>query len=636
MMERTGGIKMKRRLIFVLTTILTVLFLGWGSSTAAASGYHINRYRINVNLEKNGDANVTQRIQYRFDDLYHGVFLNQDYAGTGGIVGKPSVFILHDGDKIAASQKNPGAENTFETSDSNQNYQIKVYHLAYDESVTYVYHYRIRHVVINYADTAELNWKIIGRGWTVPLKHVQIMVQLPAKNVQQLQAWTHGPLSGHTQVNKRAGKVVMTVAKVPAKTFVESHMVFPTSVTAANPRTITKKHLALVRQQEAKLAKQANLKRLQSQLMPLAVMLIALGIGIGYLLRTMHWFKKHVGLPVKAVPKVHNFEIPSYSAVTSQSLLTQSEPDTKAFTAWLMELAANHEIVIEAEQGKTVADISETTYRITETPELKPEHQADDLLAFLLSTVGKGDKSKRSFTLNDIDNYRRYHPDTQTLRRKFAAWQKARYQKTEALGFFNHQTDDVGVSGWLLIVFNVILSIVSLIAALFFTVPLLRVVGIIASLALMVISTVVAVKHMRHVSHYNQAGEDAAGQIRNFRSMLHDIGQFDRSQVGDLILWEQMLPYAVAFGLAKRVLKAMTANFSVAELTPYFQTYYPMYLDDSYAGTDFSTAFTSAFTSASIDSSSSGGDFSSGSGDSGGFSGGDSGGFGGDSGGGAF
>ncbi len=625
---------MKKRIMFLFTVILAALFWGWGSSQAVAAGYSINRYHINVNIEKNGDAAVTQRIKYHFDDLYHGVFLRQDYAGTDGIIGNPTVDILTKDGKTVASAKTPGLQNTYETSDSGKIYQIKVYHTAYDESVTYLYKYRLRHVIVNYADTADLNWKIIGRGWTVPLKHVQITVQLPGKNVKQLQAWTHGPLSGHTQVDKRAGKVTMKVAEVPAKTFVESHIVFPTSLTSANTRTSNKNHLAAFRKQEAKLAKQANLKRIQSQLIPLGIMVVALGLGLLNLLKTLRWFKNHVGLPVKKTPKVHSFEIPNYSAVTSQSILTESEPDTRAFTAWLMELAANGEVVIQAEKVPSMLRESVATYRLTETAKLSVDHQNDKLLSFLFNQIGEGTKPNRTFTLIDIEDYRRRHPDSLSLKERFDNWRESRYEETDALGLFNHRTDDVGVKGWLLIIFNMILGIVGLIAALFFTVPVLRVAGVIISIAFIIISVIAAIKHMRHVSHYTQAGEDAAGQIRNFRSMMHDIGEFDRSQVGDLILWERMLPYAAAFGLSKRVLKAMAVNFSAAELTPFFQSYYPMYLDDSYSGADFGTAFTSTFTTASVDSSSS--DFSSDSGGSGGFSGGDSGGFGGDSGGGAF
>lgn len=626
-----GCIVLKKRVLFLFTVVLTVLFWGWGTSTASAAGYSINRYHINVNIDKNGDANVTQRIKYHFDGVFHGVFLKQDYAGTGGIAGKPTVAILTHGGETAVKPNDSGSADTYETSDSGKVYQIKVYHLADNEDVTYVYKYRIRNVVVNYADTAELNWKIIGRGWTVPLNHVQIAVQLPEKNVKQLQAWTHGPLSGHTQVNRTAGKVTMTVAEVPAKTFVESHMVFPTTVTPANSRTSDKKRLATVQKQEAKFAKEANQKRLQALLIPLGVMVVLLGIGVFYLLNRLRWFKKHVGSPVKVTPKVHNFEIPSYSAVTSQSILTESQPDPNAFTAWLMELAANDELTIKPDK-----DHFSTTYRITETPKMKVEHQNDPLLAFLFNTVGKGDKPERTFTLSEIHDYKLNHPQSSTLNKKFTAWRKASYEKTDALGLFNHQTDDVGTKGWLLIVLSVILGGVSSVAAIFLTLPVLRVAGVIVSVGYIIVSIAVAIKYMRHVSHYTQAGEDAAGQIRNFRSMLHDIGEFDRSQVGDLILWEQMLPYAVAFGLAKRVLKAMAANFSAAELTPFFQSYYPMYLDDQYSGADFGTAFTSAFTAASAASTSDNSDFSSGSGDSGGFSGGDSGGFGGGSGGGAF
>jgi uncharacterized membrane protein len=112
--------------------------------------------------------------------------------------------------------------------------------------------------------------------------------------------------------------------------------------------------------------------------------------------------------------------------------------------------------------------------------------------------------------------------------------------------------------------------------------------------------------------------------------MMTDIGQFDRSQVGDLILWEQLLPYAVSLGVAKQVIKAMQTEFTQAELVDGLAIYYPLFFYGNFGTDTFSTQFDSDFGSAitSNDSSISGG--------SGGFSGGSSGGFGGGSGGGAF
>lgn len=110
--------------------------------------------------------------------------------------------------------------------------------------------------------------------------------------------------------------------------------------------------------------------------------------------------------------------------------------------------------------------------------------------------------------------------------------------------------------------------------------------------------------------------------------MLDDIGRFKMKDIGDLILWEDIMPYAVAFGLSKKVLKQLRLEFSEDELNA---TGFIVGSSFYSTGSDgFERNFTSSFSEGvSYGSSSS-------SGGSGGFSGGSSGGVGGGSGGGAF
>lgn len=109
--------------------------------------------------------------------------------------------------------------------------------------------------------------------------------------------------------------------------------------------------------------------------------------------------------------------------------------------------------------------------------------------------------------------------------------------------------------------------------------------------------------------------------------MLDDIGQFKMKDVGDLILWEDIMPYAVAFGLSKKVLKQLKIEFA-DELDAAPVLFYSGFYSSS--SDSFEHSFERSFSSAVSTGSSSV------SGSSGGFSGGSSGGFGGGSGGGAF
>lgn len=56
-------------------------------------------------------------------------------------------------------------------------------------------------------------------------------------------------------------------------------------------------------------------------------------------------------------------------------------------------------------------------------------------------------------------------------------------------------------------------------------------------------------------NHSPYLKEDVAkiNQVRGFYTMLDDIGRFDLRELGERILWSEIMPYAVAFKLAPKV-----------------------------------------------------------------------------------
>ena len=139
-------------------------------------------------------------------------------------------------------------------------------------------------------------------------------------------------------------------------------------------------------------------------------------------------------------------------------------------------------------------------------------------------------------------------------------------------------------------------------------------------LGLGLVIILLSAKYLLTHSGYTPTGEREIYELRCFKAMLKDVGRFDLREVGDIVLWEQIMPYAVAFGLAKKVIKALKAEFSVAELENGFGIYYALYFAGSW-NDSFTSSFEQSIAAANVDSSASG--------SSGGFSGGSSGGGGG-------
>ncbi len=616
---------MRQRLKWLLA-LVGVLFIFGGSAAVQAKSYDITNYTMQINVAKDGSAAVTQRVRYDFDGDFNGVYYNQDLAGIGGM-SQTSVAVLNSQNKLQQiTASNTEAAGTYTTSDSDDRRQLKVFYPIDNDTATFIYRYRLDGVVTNYRDTAELNWKVIGTGWDVPLNNVKVTIQLPTKNVTQLQAWTHGQLSGNTKVEKKAGRVVITLAKNPANTYVESHMLFPTAVTAANTNTSTKNRKKAVQQQEAEFAAEANRVRQRAQLIPGAIALASLLLGIVVLASQSLWLRRHPAeLYPEPAPIKHWYDIPEYPPAVAQRLLSALAPNKKAFTATLMDLAVAKKVTI------TPTKVGhKETFEIAPTAKFTDQ---DRIFKLLFETVPRRDHDG-GVSLLDIKNYGRSDKSGR-LGKAYEDWEMRVRGAVDELHYENNTNGQVRNRAWIIAVAGTVFALGTGIAAIF-TFPVARVPLWSLAALLVVVSWLVLLVKTHKLPRYTQLGAQKINEVRGFKQMLEDVGHFDMAQVGDLILWDRILPYAVAFGSADKVVAALKMNFSTEQLASSMPINYPLFIY-GYGGfggqTDFGEAFTSGFGSSLAASSSAS---SSSHGSSGGFSGGNSGGFGGGSGGGAF
>lgn len=615
---------MRQRLKWLLVLIGGLLIFGWSAAVQARS-YDITDYDMAIDVAKDGSAAVTQKVRYDFDGDFNGVYYNQDTAGIDGMTAL-SVAVQSSSGVKALTASNTEAPGTYTTTDSDNRRQIKVFYPVSDDTVTFLYRYRLNGVVTNYRDTAELNWKVIGTGWDVPLNNVKVTIQLPQKNVRQLQAWTHGPLSGNTKVERKAGRVVITLDKNPANTFVESHMLFPTAVTADNAKTSDKNRKKAVQQQEADFAKEANAVRRRAQLIPSLIAFASLILGGIVLVTQLFWLRKH---PAERYPEPapikHWYDIPEYPPAVAQRLVNAFGPNKKAFTATLMDLAVAKKITITATKVG-----NKDTFALAPTAKFtNPER----VFKLLFETVPRRNRDE-GVTLVDIKNYGRTDKSG-LLSKAYEDWEMRVRGAVDELHYENTINGQIRNRAWVIAVASTVFAAGASVAALF-TFPSVRVPLWGLSGLLVLAGWILLLGKTHALPRYTQLGAQKINEVRGFKQMLEDVGHFDMAQVGDLILWDRILPYAVAFGSADKVVAALKMNFSEEQLATSMPINYPLFIY-GYGGfggqADFGEAFTSGFGSSLAASHSASSNVGGG---SGGFSGGNSGGFGGGSGGGAF
>jgi len=602
-------------LIWSLVAVLTILLV-WGNTPVTASAsYKIQPFNVHVTVLKNGDANVTETLTYHFNSDYHGVFNVQDLRGIRGGKLIEVQTQLNGGKVVTAKPASKQQDNTYQLTQTSKRLKAKLYRSVRAGNrlkVTYKFH--LRGVITNYRDTAQLNWRVVGGGWEVPLTNVTVTIQLPAKNITQLQGWTHGPLDGHTQVNRAAGTVTMTVANNPSNSFIESHLLFPTSVTATNPNRVAKNHKAAAQRQEAALVADANAQRKSRRRLVYGGYVGLLVAVVATLGGSWWWLKRHpANVYSRPIQVDHFFDVPRVTPALAESLVDARWPNTNALTGDIMMAAGNHQLKVE-----TVKDGRRNTVRITKTGTVD-----NYFLQKCFVRLGAND----SFTLKELNAFAKKDKKGK-VGKWFEHWQTGIDEQTD------QYQDDANITlrqrlVWLAAGISALVIALVIFAWVMGLDEFALTAG--GGLILLIGVWSYALVQRRRIDRNNTEGLILVNEIQGFRRMLKDIGHFNTAKIGDLILWEQILPYAAAFGLAKQVARKLEIDFGRAEVQASFIDFYPLYFANV-TGQPLGDAIGSSV-AGSIKTSN---DLSSTSGGSGGFSGGSSGGFGGGSGGGAF
>ncbi len=124
--------------------------------------------------------------------------------------------------------------------------RIKWFYSASNEIKTFTNKYDLINAVTAYTDVAELNWKVWGEGWGVPLSELNGFIELPAEvsDANEVYVW------GHPEVNGKIGvvgnkKIIFQVFGLGSNDFVEIHTAFPVSLLSSKENVLAKNEFGL-------------------------------------------------------------------------------------------------------------------------------------------------------------------------------------------------------------------------------------------------------------------------------------------------------------------------------------------------------------------------------------------------------
>lgn len=589
---------MKRKYLWVLALFLAS-FSAFFLPEKVFADYDLTKMDVTAVVNSDGSLSMTRKIVYDFDDSANGVYYTQNLTSGQKVSGQSvEVKDLASGKTVKPALNNQAdSGNVYHFNKDGNSYKFKVYHHVDDGKVQVVYRYKISGAVDSYEDASELNFKIVGDGWDKEISNVTAAVCFKGKNLSLLKGWAHVNADGHLTVDKEKGLVKAEVATLPENTFLELHLLFPNSLVSQNKKRHSGEIAAKVVDQEKALAKETAAKKSRHnvyELIGLALFVLSPLLYLPVFIKS-----RKSGSPVKAKKEIgHNFEIPAFSPTTAQILVTKKAPDGKALAGEIALRAGRGEITIQA--GKKGRNF---TYAKTS------KYKGDlPLLNRLFKKLGNG----QSFSNKDLKKY----GGRKGITSSFESWQEASQKALIKEGYIDQKLQDRKELLSLYTLGLMFVSVAAIVVCFFlydkYTFWLLpAILWVLAAFGL-------ACLRLHRFSSLTEKGARATEQALGFEAMLDDIGQFKLRDIGELTLWEQVMPYAIAFGLAKKVLKQLKLEFPEEIAADPYWTYY-------YAGASYG-AFASSFDAAISSSAGSGGNFSASSVSSGGFGGGSGGG----------
>lgn len=644
--------KKKVLALIMLITVVVTVFTAGQPVFADDKYYYISGYNINVDVLPDGSANIEERLTYNFNGDFNGILRDIDYSSTGGIENL-QVFVERNGNEEEFTVNSTrdldagGSVGTFNQVENGRLSQLKIYEKSSNMMKTFIIKYTFRDVCTKYKDIAEFNRKIVDSGWAVPISNVVINIRLPEGAQQsEIKVFAHGPLTGESRILDNRN-VQFTLDSLSPGNWVETLVVFPTSLLPDASNVVNEEALPQIMENERVEAEKANLEREEARryvaeyerrhaeelARKAAIRPIGNAIGITFFLL---WFVLIIYIYIKYDKELkHNFEgkyyreLPGeYTPAEMSVLLTMGSVGTRDITATLMDLVRKEQLLLTSEtylkkgffKDKEVQDYVLSINQNAPNAHLK-KHEAY-LIDWFIGRVGDG----YSLRLDEISDYCKTRSGARTFTNNYSTWRDHAKKEASKNNFF----DNTSKKGQ-------IIGILSSLAYLGLGILLFTVLESgfgFALLAQFIVMIIFAARLNRRTSY----GNEQNAMWNAFKNFLKDFSNMEKAGMPSIVIWEHYLVYAISLGVAKEVIRQLPLVFNDADLQDTHLTYMRGYSFYNFA--NFTDAFDRTIDTVdhavsqaiavanSTNSSSSGG--------GGGFSGGSSGGGGGGGGGGAF
>ncbi|MBP8613162.1 MAG: DUF2207 domain-containing protein [Candidatus Atribacteria bacterium] len=529
---------MKKILVFL--SILFCVVLGV-SGVASAKDYYFPNVSITINIQSDGSFLVEEARTYKFDGEFHWATYNLPKSGFDRI---ENFSIKDESGLFSETSTETNIPSTFVFTDNGSSYTAKFFYNAIDTEKTFTFSYKVIGGIKVYQDVTDFYWKLIGSGWDKETKLLEAYVYLPASvDENSVQVFGHGPLNGTVERIDGQG-AYYKVTNVPAYSYVEARVIFPSSIMTA-AKIIPQKNYETIMNEEVGYANETARERRN---IITGIVLFALVWAL-FLFAYLYFFFKFGKEPKPQKEILYERDIPSdLPPAVVGYLLHMNNVSSNDFVATILYLVKKGCIAMQVKKEKKGILFLKREepvtyfYKTEKSTNGLPEH-VKHVYNFLFNTVSDDGESA---SVDDIKTYSEHHKET--TRDKYQKFVQKAKEDAEQYGFFESRGKVMGVYFLLLVIIaflSVLIAYRFNLSFLIFLIPILCAVFGILSITL---------------KRLSKDGAEAYAEWNGLRRFLIKFSNLKSYAPDSIVIWENYLVYATTFGIADKVLKYLETN----------------------------------------------------------------------------
>lgn len=169
-----------KKILILITLLISGLFIA-SPPTHAANPYVIEEFESKIEIEKDTDLFVKERIEANFTSERHGIFryIPLYHTNLGRTIKTPV-------DVISVVDEDENSYN-YQVSTTGGNVRIRIGdpERFVRGKRTYIITYRIKNVIRDYEGNYELYWNIVGSGWDTQILNASVVVDSPHTTIEK-------------------------------------------------------------------------------------------------------------------------------------------------------------------------------------------------------------------------------------------------------------------------------------------------------------------------------------------------------------------------------------------------------------------------------------------------------------------